>query len=88
MKQASEIRDISYFDGWIYFVVSYFNGSKGCDSWICRMKKDGSSFEKLCEGRYPTVYDKHINYIEVIHQLTKEDYTTPCVQHYHQACLP
>ena len=67
VKAAYDVSDISYYDGHLYFTANYYGGSDSSEYYVCRMKEDGTSFEKFGRGCRPVVYDKKIYYLQVKH---------------------
>lgn len=59
------VRDISYYKGYLYFTVDYFyylKGTDGTQTYICRMKKDGTEFKKLAVGDSSCIYKGKLYY--------------------------
>lgn len=65
VKDASFLSDISYYDGYLYFAADYYGGTDGSEYFVCRMKEDGTSFERFGRGFSPVIYDKKIYYLQV-----------------------
>lgn len=66
-KDVCRISDISYYDGYLYFTADYYYGSDASDYFVCRMKANGTSFEKLGRGFRPIIYNKKIYYLKTKH---------------------
>lgn len=58
------IGDLSYHNGYVYFSGNYYRGSDGDETYVCRMKKDGTGFKKLACGYYPKIYGGKLYYIQ------------------------
>lgn len=67
LKDVGRISDISYYDGYLYFTADYYYGTDASDYFVCRMKANGTSFEKLGRGFRPVVYNKKIYYLKTKH---------------------
>lgn len=67
LKDVGRISDISYYDGYLYFTSDYYYGTDASDYFVCRMKANGTSFEKLGRGFRPVVYNKKIYYLKTKH---------------------
>lgn len=65
VKEASFVSDISYYDGYLYFSANYYPGTESSEYYVCRMKEDGTSFERLGRGHKPVVYEKNIYYLQI-----------------------
>lgn len=64
IKDVSRISEISYYDGYLYFTADYYWGTDGSNRYVCRMKADGTAFEKLGRGSHPVIYNKKIYYFK------------------------
>lgn len=58
---------VTYYNGNLYFVANYFLGTGGEEDYICKMKENGTSFQKLCRGYEPIIYKDKIYFTEVSH---------------------
>lgn len=65
VKEASFVSDISYYDGYLYFSANYYPGTESSEYYVCRMKEDGTSFERFGRGHKPVVYEKNIYYLQI-----------------------
>ena len=72
IKNAFTISEISYYNGYLYFTTNYYLGTDGSNEYVCRMKADGTRFQKIARGCSPVIYDKKIYYIKTKH-VTSED---------------
>ncbi len=71
IKNAFSIGDVSYYNGYVYFTTNYYQGTDGSECYVCRMKTDGSGFEKLSRGTNPVIYDKQIYFLRIKHQVSE-----------------
>ena len=65
IRQISEVAyvdDISYYKGYLYFTGNTYSGSDGMELYICRVKKNGKSFQKLGDGYGCRIYGGKIYY--------------------------
>ena len=58
------ISDISYYKNYLYFTGNYYLGSDGQDTYICRIKTNGTGFKKIAPGQRPCVYGGKIYYVQ------------------------
>lgn len=72
IKDVDMITDISYYDGYLYFAANYYCGTDGSDYYVCRIKTNGTSFQKLGRGCEPVIYNKKIYYLKTKH--IKDEY--------------
>ena len=72
VADASNVSDISYYNGYLYFSVNYYWGTDSSDYYVCRMKENGSSFTKLGRGYNAVIYDKKIYYLKTKHITSEE----------------
>ena len=72
VKDVNIISDISYYDGYLYFTANYYYGTDASDYYVCRMKENGTSFEKLGRGFRPVIYNKKIYYFKTRHVNNEE----------------
>lgn len=72
VKDVAYISDISYYDGYLYFTSNYYAGSDASDNFVCRMKTNGTSYEKLGRGYRPAIYNKKIYYLKTKHVQTQD----------------
>lgn len=73
IKQAFTVSDISYYNGYLYFTADFYMGTDGANEYVCRMKEDGTGFQKLARGRSPVIYDKKIYYIKTKHVVSPDN---------------
>lgn len=67
IKSAFEIMNISYYNKYLYFTVNYYIGTDGANCYVCRMKLNGSGYEKLARGNKPVIYGNKIYYMSLKH---------------------
>lgn len=73
IKKAFTVSDISYYNGYLYFTADFYMGTDGANEYVCRMKEDGTGFQKLARGRSPVIYDKKIYYIKTQHVVSPDN---------------
>lgn len=78
LKGVTDVSDISYYGGYLYFTENRYKGSDmSCDS-IYRMKTNGKSLKKLATGSQPVIMGKKIYYVATVkHGSGGDAYTTP-----------
>ena len=67
LDDAFYVFDISYYNGYLYFCANFFLGTGGDEQYICRVRKDGTEFQKLCRGTNPIVYGGKVYFTKVKH---------------------
>ena len=73
VKKASTISEISYYDGYLYFTANFYYGTDGSNEYVCRMKADGTGFQKIARGCSPVIYDQEIYYIKTKHVVSEDN---------------
>ena len=69
------ISNVNYHNGYLYFSGNYYKGSDTDETYICRVKTDGTGFKKLDSGYFPRVYNGRIYYIRS--KITRDSYNVP-----------
>lgn len=69
IKNAFSIGDVSYYNGYVYFTTNYYQGTDGSECYVCRMKTDGSGYQKLSRGSSPVICNKQIYYMKLQHKM-------------------
>ena len=63
LENRMGISDIVEYNGYLYFTGNYSGGTGLSIEYICRIKTDGTGFEKLISGSKPHVYNGKIFYL-------------------------
>lgn len=61
------VSNIAYYNGYLYFDTDFAVGTGTEESYVCKMKADGTGFKKLARGFNTKVYDGRIYYTRVSH---------------------
>ena len=73
IKKAFTVSDISYYNGYLYFAANFYYGTDGSNGYVCRMKADGTGFQKLARGYSPVIYDRKIYYVKTKHVVSPDN---------------
>ncbi len=73
IKKAFTVSEISYYDGYLYFAANFYYGTDGSNQYVCRMKADGTGFQKIARGCSPVIYDQKIYYVKTKHVVSEEN---------------
>lgn len=69
IKNAFSIGDVSYYNEYVYFTMNYYQGTDGSECYVCRMKTDGSGYQKLSRGSNPVICNKQVYYMKLQHKM-------------------